>query len=48
MAVTVFCGVVSCCFQSVFKKSIFTISGATQACAGNLQFLQILKKPMNP
>lgn len=34
MAVTVFCGIVGCCFQSVFKKSIFTISGAAQAIAG--------------
>lgn len=34
MTVTVFCGIVGCCFQSVFKKSIFTISGAAQAIAG--------------
>lgn len=40
MTVTVFAGFMSCCCQSVFKKSIFTLSGATQAFAG--EFSQYL------
>lgn len=31
---TVCTGLLSCCFQSIFKKSIFNISGAAQAIAG--------------
>lgn len=34
MSLTVCMGLLSCCFQSIFKKSIFTISGAAQAAAG--------------
>lgn len=36
MSLTVCSGIISCCFQSIFKKSIFTISGATQAFAGEI------------
>lgn len=34
MSLTVCMGIFSCCFQSIFKKSIFNISGAVQALAG--------------
>ncbi|KAJ8934609.1 hypothetical protein NQ318_002953 [Aromia moschata] len=34
MSLTVCMGLFSCCFQSIFKKSVFTISGAAQAVAG--------------
>lgn len=34
MSVTVCLGIISCCFQSIFKKSIFNISGAVQVLAG--------------
>lgn len=36
MSATVFLGLVSCRVQSLFKKSIFTMSGAAQAVAGKL------------
>lgn len=35
MSITVCMGLLSCCFQSIFKKSIFNISGAAQAAAGS-------------
>ncbi|RZB39590.1 lipoma HMGIC fusion partner-like 2 protein [Asbolus verrucosus] len=34
MSVTVCMSLISCCVQSIFRKSIFTISGAAQALAG--------------
>lgn len=34
MCITVFSSLVSSCFQSCFKKSIFTLSGSAQAVAG--------------
>lgn len=34
MSVTVMSSLASCCFQSIFRKSIFTISGAIQSVAG--------------
>lgn len=34
MAVTVLTSVLSCCVQSIFRKSIFTVSGAAQTIAG--------------
>ena len=34
MALTVLTSVLSCCIQSVFRKSIFTVSGAAQTIAG--------------
>lgn len=41
MTVTVFSSILSCCIQSVFKKSIFTLSGTVQAAAGNCKILLI-------
>lgn len=34
MAATVLTSVLSCCVQSIFRKSIFTVSGAAQTIAG--------------
>lgn len=34
MSLTVFASLISCCFQSLFRKSIFTLSGSAQALAG--------------
>lgn len=34
MCITVFSSLLSCCFQSCFRKSIFTLSGSAQAVAG--------------
>lgn len=39
MSLTVFAGLLSCCFQSVCKKSIFTLSGAAQCIAGKFDGL---------
>lgn len=36
MCVTVFSSLLSSCFQSICRKSIFTMSGSAQAVAGNL------------
>lgn len=46
MSVTVFCGIVGCCFQSLFKKSIFTVSGAAQACAGIAYIIGVMLYPV--
>lgn len=37
MCATVFSSLLSCCFQSLCRKSVFTVSGAAQAVAGELQ-----------
>lgn len=36
MCVTVFSSLLSCCFQSICRKSIFTLSGSAQAVAGKV------------
>lgn len=33
---TVLAGVLACCIQSVFKKSVISLAGATQALGGNV------------
>lgn len=38
MVFTVMAAVLSCCVQSIYKKSIFTVTGAVQAVAGKLYF----------
>ncbi|VEN39691.1 unnamed protein product [Callosobruchus maculatus] len=45
-AVTVCTGLMSCCFQSIFKKSIFNISGVAQAVAGICYIIGITLFPM--
>ena len=35
---TVLAGVMSCCVQSVFKKSVISLAGATQALGGKFKF----------
>lgn len=46
MCLTVVSGIMSFCFQSIFKKSIFTMSGATQAFAGLFYILGVMLYPM--
>ncbi|CAG9860416.1 unnamed protein product [Phyllotreta striolata] len=46
MSLTVCTGMLSCCFQSIFKKSIFTISGAGQAIAGIFYIIGVMLHPM--
>ncbi|CAG9813779.1 unnamed protein product [Phaedon cochleariae] len=46
MSVTVCMGLLSCCFQSIFKKSIFNISGAAQAIAGICYIIGVMLHPM--
>ncbi|XP_050296733.1 LHFPL tetraspan subfamily member 2a protein isoform X1 [Anthonomus grandis grandis] len=46
MSVTVCASLVSCCFQSIFRKSIFTLSGATQCIAGICFILGVMLHPM--
>ncbi|KAI4467561.1 lipoma hmgic fusion partner-like protein [Holotrichia oblita] len=46
MSMTVMNSLASCCFQSIFRKSIFTVSGATQAVAGIFYILGIMLYPM--
>ncbi|KAG5899880.1 hypothetical protein JTB14_012343 [Gonioctena quinquepunctata] len=46
MSLTVCTGLMSCCFQSIFKKSIFNISGAAQAIAGICYIIGVMLHPM--
>ncbi|KAJ3647533.1 hypothetical protein Zmor_019404 [Zophobas morio] len=46
MSITVMTSVLSCCIQSIFKKSIFTLSGAAQAVAGICFILGVMLHPM--
>ncbi|KAH1006250.1 hypothetical protein HUJ05_007000 [Dendroctonus ponderosae] len=46
MGMTVCTGLLSCCVQSVFKKSIFTLSGAAQCVAGICFILGVMLHPM--
>lgn len=43
MCITVFSSLLSCCIQSCFKKSLFTMSGSAQAVAGNIKYIFIVK-----
>ncbi|XP_067003719.1 LHFPL tetraspan subfamily member 2 protein [Anabrus simplex] len=45
MTLTVLAAVLSCCFQSVFRKSIFTTSGAAQVVAGIFYILGLVLYP---
>ncbi|XP_075233831.1 LHFPL tetraspan subfamily member 2 protein [Lycorma delicatula] len=42
MVFTVMAAVLSCCVQSVYKKSIFTVTGSVQAIAGLLYLLGLI------
>lgn len=46
MSLTVCAGLLSCCVQSVCKKSIFTLSGAAQCIAGICFILGTMLHPM--
>ncbi|KAJ8925917.1 hypothetical protein NQ315_009769 [Exocentrus adspersus] len=46
MSLTVCTGLMSGCFQSIFKKSIFTISGTAQAAAGICFIVGVMLQPM--
>jgi hypothetical protein len=46
MSATVFMSLISCCVQSLFKKSIFTMSGVAQAFAGICFILGVMLHPM--
>ncbi|XP_030745123.1 LHFPL tetraspan subfamily member 2 protein isoform X2 [Sitophilus oryzae] len=46
MSLTVCTSLLSCCFQSLFKKSIFTLSGAAQCIAGICFILGVMLQPM--
>ncbi|KAF7272048.1 LHFPL tetraspan subfamily member 2 protein [Rhynchophorus ferrugineus] len=46
MSLTVCTATLSCCIQSVFKKSIFTLSGAAQCIAGICFILGVMLHPM--
>ncbi|XP_023030268.1 LHFPL tetraspan subfamily member 2a protein [Leptinotarsa decemlineata] len=45
MSLTVCTGLMSCCFQSICKKSIFNISGAAQAIAGIFYIIAVMLYP---
>ncbi|KRT82187.1 hypothetical protein AMK59_3708 [Oryctes borbonicus] len=45
MSVTVMSSLASCCFQSICRKSIFTVSGATQAVAAIFYIMGIMLYP---
>ncbi|XP_021936403.1 lipoma HMGIC fusion partner-like 2 protein isoform X2 [Zootermopsis nevadensis] len=45
MAATVLTSVLSCCVQSIFRKSIFTMSGAAQTIAGIFYILGLVVYP---
>lgn len=44
MSVTVLNSLISCCYQSIFRKSIFTLSGMAQAVAGKKLIRTVLRK----
>ncbi|XP_050510307.1 LHFPL tetraspan subfamily member 2 protein [Diabrotica virgifera virgifera] len=46
MTLTVCTGLLSCCFQSIFKKSIFNLSGVAQAIAGISYIIGVMLHPM--
>ncbi|CAG9764392.1 unnamed protein product [Ceutorhynchus assimilis] len=46
MSITVCTSLVSCCIQSLFRKSIFTLSGAAQCIAGICFILGVMLHPM--
>lgn len=46
MSLTVCSAILSCCIQSLFKKSIFTLSGAAQCIAGICFILVVMLHPM--
>ncbi|KAL1501028.1 hypothetical protein ABEB36_006433 [Hypothenemus hampei] len=46
MGFTVCTSLLSCCVQSLFKKSIFTLSGAAQCIAGMCFIMGVMLQPM--
>ncbi|XP_017768513.1 PREDICTED: lipoma HMGIC fusion partner-like 2 protein [Nicrophorus vespilloides] len=46
MTFTVFCSVAGCCYQSICKKSIFTVAGSAQVVAGMFYILVLFLFPM--
>jgi len=45
MTLTIISGAIGCYFQSIFKKSIFTVSGATQTIAGICFIIGVMSYP---
>ncbi|KAG8194181.1 hypothetical protein JTE90_002385 [Oedothorax gibbosus] len=45
MTLTLLASVIGCCFRSLFKKSIFTLSGTVQAVAGLFYILGLMLYP---
>ncbi|CAH0552000.1 unnamed protein product [Brassicogethes aeneus] len=46
MSITVVTSIISCCFQSIFRKSIFTLSGVAQGVAGISFIVCVMLYPM--